>query len=250
MSFYKRLLFFLLGIYFSPSGINTSCAQVAKQGLTISGLTDNIFIYTTWQEVDGKPYPANGMYAVTNEGVIMVDAPWDTMQVQPLLDSIQQRHNKKVILCIATHYHSDRTGGFNMLERNGVATWSSALTKLYCIKNNESVATHIFLNDTTFTLGDLTLITFYPGPAHAPDNIVVWFPAQKILYGGCMIKSTESGTLGNLADADVFSWPKSIHNIEKKYRKVNYVIPGHESWSSTNSIQHTLQMLKEYKSGR
>lgn len=51
------------------------------------------------------------MYLVAKDGVVLFDTPWDTTQFQPLLDSIKLKHDKNVIICIATHAHEDRTGG-------------------------------------------------------------------------------------------------------------------------------------------
>ena len=71
------------------------------------------------------------MYVNTVDGVVLIDSPWDTTQVKPLLDSIYKRHNKKVILCISTHSHDDRTGGINYLNRLGVKTYCSKTT--FCL---------------------------------------------------------------------------------------------------------------------
>src|SRR5678816_2361495 len=95
------LLFFLSNI----SG------QHEDDRLKITRLTGEFYVFTTFNSFQGNLIPANGMYLVTNEGVVMFDTPWDTTQFQPLLDSIKSRHGKNVILCIATHFHEDRTGG-------------------------------------------------------------------------------------------------------------------------------------------
>lgn len=236
----KLLMQFIL---FCCLSIN-SFAQENNSPLRISHLKGNFYIYTTWQNYKNTPFPANGMYVVTDNGVILIDSPWDTTQVLSLLDSIQKRHHKKVIMCIATHYHADRTGGFDILANAGVSTWSSALTHTYCGKHNEKKATNTFLKDTIFVVGGMVMETFYPGPGHTSDNIVIWFKDDKILYGGCLIKSTDSKTLGNLADADVFSWKKSLKNIDKKYPKPSIIIPGHEDWSSPHSLKHTMSLLE------
>ncbi len=51
------------------------------------------------------------MYLVTDSGAVLIDTPWDASQTKPLLDSIVKRHNKKVVVCITTHFHDDRTSG-------------------------------------------------------------------------------------------------------------------------------------------
>src|SRR5215470_14788414 len=99
-------LFFLL---FSMSG--NPCAQSPAKRLTITHLTGEFYIYTTYGIFRNDTVPSNSMYLVTSKGVILFDTPWDSTEFQPLLDSIKRRHNKEVVLCIATHFHADRTAG-------------------------------------------------------------------------------------------------------------------------------------------
>ena len=70
-------------------------AQPKKEKLTITHLTKDFYIYTTYQSYQGYLVPANGMYLITNKGVVLFDTPWDATQFQPLLDSIEKRHHQK-----------------------------------------------------------------------------------------------------------------------------------------------------------
>lgn len=236
MRFCKLLLLLVL---FS---VHAGYAQHAP--LTISKAAPGCFVYTTYHDVDGQPFPSNSMYVVTKKGVIMIDVPWDTTQVDPLLDSIQARHHQKVILCIATHFHEDRTGALDILKRKGIATYSSFQTLQLCKERHEQRAQFFFTKDTVFRLGNTILETYYPGAGHAPDNILIWLPQQQLLYGGCFIKSTESKGLGNLSDADPTAWRKNVIKVMHKYPHPKYIITGHQDWSSRNSLQHTLTLLK------
>src|SRR5881394_3644427 len=99
--------------------------SLSAQPLMITPLTGDFYIYTTYNIYKGDQVPANGMYLVTSNGVLMIDTPWDSTQFQPLLDSIQSRHHKKVVLCIATHFHEDRTGGLEFYQRQGIKTYTT-----------------------------------------------------------------------------------------------------------------------------
>jgi len=214
--------------------------------LEITHLTGDYYIYTTYHDYQGTPYPANGMYVVTDAGVILVDSPWDETQTKPLLDSIEVRHGKKVLLCVATHFHDDRTGGFDELKKYGVATYSTYQTYELCIKEKNQLSEFRFNADTVFEAGGFKAETFFPGAGHAPDNIVVWFPQSKVLYGGCFIKSTDSPTLGNLGDADTKSWEIAAGKVKDRFPDAKYVIPGHESWQDAEGLEHTIKLLKNY----
>ncbi len=50
-------------------------------------------------------------------------------------------------------------------------------------------------------------LIFYPGAGHTKDNVVVYFPKERILFGGCFIKDNKATGMGNIADADLAAWP-------------------------------------------
>jgi len=222
-------------------------AQSNKK-LDIQHLTDNFYIYTTYKNLNGIMFPSNSMYLVTEIGVVLFDTPWDTTQFQPLMDSISLRHNAKVVMAISTHYHDDRTAGLEFFRQNGVKTYSSKLTYELCQKYNEKQAEFYFEKDTLFNFGNYTFETYYAGEGHTQDNIVIWFEQSKVLYGGCLVKSTENKTLGNIADANISDWTPTIKRLIKKYPKPKFVIPGHFGWESNKGLKHTLKLLRQYKS--
>lgn len=152
--------------------------------LKISHVTGDFYLYTTYNLFNGTMVPSNSMYLVTDLGVVMFDTPWDTTQLQPFLDSIQSRHNKTVVMCVATHYHEDRTGGFQFLEARGIKTLSSKQTFNLCKQYNLHPASSYFDNDTIFNIGQYSFQTYYGGEGHTKDNIVIWFENERILYGG------------------------------------------------------------------
>ncbi|HYG17749.1 MAG TPA: BlaB/IND/MUS family subclass B1 metallo-beta-lactamase [Ohtaekwangia sp.] len=225
-------------------------AQPLSVDLQITHLTGNFYVFTTFNAYNGSRIPANGMYLVTNEGVAMFDTPWDTTQFQPLLDSIKARHNQDVVLCIATHFHEDRTGGFEYYRQQGIKTYTTRLTDSYSKEKGKHRAQFLITNDTVFRMGGYSFRTYYPGPGHTPDNIVIWFGNEKILYGGCLIKSLQDSNLGNLGDANVESYALTVKNVLKKCRDPRFVIPGHNDWRNTRSLNHTLKMAQELKDGR
>jgi glyoxylase-like metal-dependent hydrolase (beta-lactamase superfamily II) len=94
-------------------------------------------------------------------------------------------------------------------------------------------------------LDNIPFQTYFPGPGHAADNIVIWFEKEKILYGGCLVKSVEYDDLGNLADAYIKEYATTIKNVQAKCKRPRYIIPGHGSWINTNSLDHTLQMAQK-----
>ncbi|MBF4491437.1 subclass B1 metallo-beta-lactamase [Flavobacterium sp. JLP] len=232
------ILFFVL--------LSTSFGQSKNSPLQISHLTGDFYVYKTFHDYNGTLISANAMYLVTDKGVVLFDAPWDRTQFQPLLDSIKAKHNKEVVMCFATHSHDDRAGGLDFYRQKRIKTYTIKLTDEILKKNNEKRAEFVIPNDTTFTVGQYTFQVYYPGKGHAPDNIIVWFDKEKVLYGACFIKSADAKDLGYLADSDVKEWEKSIKKVQAKFKNPIYIIPGHEDWTNTESLHHTLKLVQEY----
>lgn len=215
--------------------------------LEIVPLTGDFYIYTTYNTYQENRTPAHGMYVVTTDGVVMFDTPWDTTQFQPLLDSIQTRHHKNVIMCFATHWHSDKTAGLEYYRQHGIKTYTTALTDELSKKNDMKRAEFLMTRDTTFRVGQYTFETYYPGPGHTTDNIVIWFEKEKILYGGCLIKGASDKTLGYLGDANTAAYATTLENVQQKCQNPQHIIVAHSDWTNLNSLKHSIKLAKRLK---
>ena len=235
----NRIFSLILCVFIAKSLL----AQTDSQPLKITSLTGDFYVFTTYQTFAGKRVSANGLYFLTNDGVVMIDTPWDTIQFQPLLDSIEAKHQQKVILCIATHSHEDRTGGFDFLKAKGVKTYSSEQT--YNLGGDKK-AEFYFTKDTTFNIGEVSFQTFYGGQGHTKDNIVIWIDGERILYAGCLIKSVVDTDLGNISEANLPAWPHTLNKIKRKFPEPKFIITGHYDWTSVNSLNHTLNLLQKH----
>jgi metallo-beta-lactamase class B len=228
-----------------------TCSSVKGQTihpqLKITQLTGNFYIYTTYSIYEGSQIPANGMYLVTDNGIVLFDTPWDTTQFQPLLDSLMQKHNKPVSICIATHWHSDRTEGLEYYRKLGIKTFTTFLTDEWSKRNNKKRAEYLMSKDTVFNIGNYSFEVFYPGEGHTADNIIIWFPKEKILYGGCLIKGVQDKTLGYLGDANINEYETTLRKVKKKCTAPNYIIISHSDWNNNNSLQHSIKLAKKLK---
>jgi len=219
-------------------------AQAKHEKLTITPLTDNFYIYTTYNNYQGTLVPANGMYLVTQNGVVLFDTPWDSTQFQPLLDSIQQKHHQSVRICIATHWHTDKTAGLEYYKQQGISTYTTVLTDSLSKKNNKPRAEFLMTKDSSFSLGQYTFQTYYPGPGHTEDNIVIWFEKEKILYGGCLIKGATDKNLGFLGDGNINSYASTLERVQKKFPHPSCIIVAHSDWRDIHSLEHSIKLAK------
>lgn len=218
---------------------------ILAQQLKLSPLDENTCIFTTWQSYQGTPVSSHGLIKITEAGVLLIDTPWDTTQFQPLLDSIQTRFGQNVKWVISTHSHADRTAGLNYYKSKGIATYSSFSTWKICGERGEPQSEFQFYHDTLFQLGTTSVQTFFPGAGHAPDNIVIWFPDNQLLYGGCFVKSIDATDLGNRADANLGTWADAVRLTSKTFPHPKWIIPGHGSWENRKSLKHTLKLIRK-----
>ena len=239
-----RIIILTITFVFSLSNI---FGQTEKAKLKISHLTGEFYIYTTYSTYEEEQVPANGMYLVTNNGIVLFDTPWDTTQFQPLLDSIKLRHNKNVALCIATHWHSDRTEGLEYYKQKGIKTYTTVLTDEFSKKNNKKRAEFLMTKDTAFNVGQFSFEIYYPGQGHTADNIIVWFDKEKILYGGCLIKAADAENLGYLGDANATAYENTLKNVQKKCLNPKFIIISHSDWNNINSLKHSIKLAKKLK---
>jgi len=227
--------------------ISRTAGQVPGPGLIISHLTGDFYVYTTFGFFKGNPVPSNSLYMVSSDGVVLFDTPWDSTQFKPLLDSIQNRHGKKVIMCISTHFHADRTAGLEYYSSLGIKTYTTKQTDQLSKQRHQKRAALLIYKDSTFNVAKHTFQTYYGGQGHSPDNIVIWIDKERILYGGCLVKSTDATNLGNLSDANVKNWSATILNIQHRFKNPYYIIPGHGDWLSKESLTHTLDLIRQYE---
>ncbi|MDX1902710.1 MAG: BlaB/IND/MUS family subclass B1 metallo-beta-lactamase [Thermonemataceae bacterium] len=215
--------------------------------LNISPLMGDFYIYTTYNTYEGKLIPANGMYLVTNEGVVLFDTPWDSTQFQNLLDRIKEKHHTNVKICIATHWHSDRTEGLAYYKQQGIKTYTTTLTDEFSKKNNQKRAEFLIQKDTVFTVGQYSFELYYPGEGHTSDNIIVWFSKERVLYGGCLIKGVDDETLGYLGDANTEAYATTLKNVQKKCPRPKFIIVSHSDWNNNRSLKHSIKLAKKLK---
>lgn len=221
--------------------------QTEKTKLKITPLTGNFYVYTTYNFYEGNYIPAHGMYLITENGAVLFDTPWDTTQFQPLLDSIRLKHNKSISICIATHWHSDRTEGLAYYKKQGVKTYTTTLTDQLSKENNKKRAEFLMIKDTIFNVGQYSFEVYYPGEGHTADNIIVWFNKEKILYGGCLIKGAEAENLGFLGDANTAAYESTLQNVKKKSPNPKFILVSHHDWTNINSLKRSIELAKELK---
>lgn len=219
-----------------------SYAQDATYEIDVIKLDSGLYLYHSYGSYKGSKVSANGVVAVAEDSVVIIDTPWDNDQTVQLLEWIETEISKPVAAVVITHAHHDRIGGISVVHERKIKTVSSQLTKVYALKRGFEAPKKVFQKETTMSYGDLVINVFYPGAGHTVDNTVVYISPFEVLYGGCFIKSSGSKTLGNIEDADLDSWGQSIENMQKRFPAPKMVIPGHGGYDP-GSVENTLKLL-------
>jgi glyoxylase-like metal-dependent hydrolase (beta-lactamase superfamily II) len=217
------------------------------QKLKITKLANNVYQHISYQEI--APWGmigASGLIVVDGNNAHIIDTPWTQEDTEELIDWIT---SKGLIAKsgVVTHFHEDASGGIPLLNRAKIKTYATALTNtLLDAKQREKSSHEITTNE--YELVTDTIDVFYPGAGHSQDNIVVWLPKAKILFGGCFVKSINSKGLGYTGNASIEEWPKSIQKVINKYPDLKLVVPGHGNIGDISLLTHTAQLALDAKS--
>ncbi|MED2839071.1 subclass B1 metallo-beta-lactamase [Bacillus sp. BH2] len=212
--------------------------------ISISQLNSHVWVHTEMVYFNGEAVPSNGLILNTSKGLVLIDSSWDDKLTKELIEMIEKKLHKPITDAIITHAHVDRIGGIKTLKEKGIQVHSTALTATLAKKNGYEEPIADLKDITNMKFGNIKVETFYPGKGHTEDNITVWLPQYKILFGGCLVKSTDAKDLGNVADAFVDVWAGSVENVMNRYRNIKSVVPGHGEAGDKSLLSHTLDLLQ------
>lgn len=192
----------------------------------------------------GFYYPANGLIVEQKRGSLLIDTGYRPEQTETLLQWANRTLAAPVSVAFVTHFHDDRTGGIPALKQRGIRALARPLTCELARAHGFPVPEAIPNFDRGAYRFTPECELYFPGPGHTKDNVLAWFGAQRVLFGGCFLKSITSKSLGNLADANIPAWTASLHRVRERYPDPAIAIPGHGT-IAPDALATTERLLAE-----
>ena len=249
----RASLHFLLVILFIMRVTYSNAQPEMNEKITISDdlelikISDNSYIHISYLVTpNGRRVPCNGLIYINRDEAFIIDTPVNDKITLDLINWLKNNLNVNIAGVIVNHWNVDCMGGLNQIHKAGIKSYAHELTCEIAGSKNLPVPGFSFKDSLIINSGDKEIICKYFAAAHTIDNIVVWIPEDKILFGGCMVKALSSNTLGNINDADLDSWPGTIEKVINRFRDAQIVIPGHGNYGGTELLNHTLNLIRQY----
>ena len=208
-----------------------------------------------------RNFISNAGFVVTDDGVLVVDALGSPALAQELLAEIRRVTPQPVRYVVVTHYHADHIYGLQAFKAAGativahsagreylnsdtaqqrlqasrvdLAPWVDAQTRL--------VAADRWLegDETRLRMGSYEVLIRRVGPAHTPEDLVVFVPQLGVLFSGDLFFR---GRVPFVGQADSRLWIASLERMMEF--KPRLVIPGHGPVSTDPMAD--LAMTRDY----
>jgi metallo-beta-lactamase class B len=241
----KKLFFILSLVLIHFSGQCHPNYEIIKisNDLELIKISDNAFIHVSYaNDPTYGRMSANGLVFINKREAFLFDTPWNDSLTMALVTYLEDHMKLRIAGFAPNHWHNDCMGGLGYLQNREIKSYANQKTIEIAREKNLPVPDYGFKDSLQLSLGGNVINCYFMGAAHSLDNIVVWIPSEKILFPGCMIKSSNAVNLGNTVDGDLTAYPKTIERVIKKFKSARIVIPGHGKIGGYDLLLHTKEL--------
>ena len=227
----------ILIIVFVMIGVGTVVFQGLTQQqqrppLTIERVKDDIYI------IVGNG--GNVAALITNEGVILVDDKFE-QDYAAITRQLKSVTNQPVKYVFNTHYHSDHSGGnTRFLAVAEIISHKNSRTNI--LENKQSNAAPnmrpariVFSDETSIFLGGKEVQARYFGRGHTNSDIVIYFPAQRVVHMGDLMAGV-TPLIDYNGGGSLLDWNKTVDAAAAAF-DFDTVIPGHGAVTNKAGLQ-------------
>ncbi len=166
---------------------------------------------------------------LTDEGVIVIDDKFER-NYDDIMASIKKLTDKPVKYVLNTHQHGDHTGSNNRMMAAGVVVIAHKNARINMVAGKQPGAPQIsFADQEQLFLGGKEVDAFYFGRGHTNGDVVILFPALRVLHTGDLFTTNGKGNVAPFVDynggGSAAEWTKTLDGVLKL--EFDTVIPGH-----------------------
>ena len=214
-----------------------------SETLVITQVSPNVYQHTSYLQTESfGNVPCNGMIVHNNNETVVFDTPANDEISEELIQWIQNDLRSKINAVVPTHFHDDCLGGLNAFHKRNIVSIANSKTIEFAKEKNLPIPLKSFNNQEKIAVGNKIAELYFFGEGHTKDNIVAYYPNEKVLFGGCLIKELNA-TKGNLADANETAWAETATKVKAKFTDAEVVIPGHGELGNTDLIDYTIKLF-------
>lgn len=216
-----------------------------SKDLIVTRISEKAFEHTSFKQTqDFGNVSCNGLIVSEGSECVVFDTPTNDKNSEELIACIQATLHCSIRAVIPTHFHDDCLGGLKAFHSHQIPSYAYYKTIELAKENKYAVPENSFRDSLVLPVGNAYVTAKFFGEGHSRDNVVGYFPAENILFGGCLIKELGAGK-GYLGDANVAAWPGTVENVRKEYRSVAIVIPGHGEYGGEKLLDYTIQLFQK-----
>lgn len=217
-----------------------------SEDLVITQVSENTFEHRSYlQTQDFGKVPCNGLVVRDGNETLVFDTPTNDKSSEELIRWIESSLQCKINAIIPTHFHNDCLGGLKAFHDKGIPSYAYARTVELAKENEFVIPQNSFTDSLLLKVGKEHIVAKFFGEGHTKDNVVGYFPAEKVMFGGCLIKELNASK-GYLGDANVNDWSATVEKVKKAYPQVKVIIPGHGKYGDHQLLDYTIGLFKTH----
>ncbi len=203
---------------------------------------------------------SNAAFVVTPAGVVIIDALGSPELAKSLAAQIATITPQPITHVIVTHYHADHIYGLQTFKALGAQIIAHRAALAYL--NSETARLRLqysraemapWIDEQTrlveadewldkprvLVVGGVRFEINPVGPAHTPEDLVVYLPGEKVLFAGDLVFRSRVPYVGQ---ADSRHWIAALEQLLKFDAQV--ILPGHGALST--EARQDMQLTRDY----